>query len=269
MQSGSQQYRSFERSRDRQENAASLDAARLAGMCRNGRPAAGLVQRTSPQTDRRGDLEVPPAASDERAPDSQSSSVSIFSQGLHSETAVVVHGIPSSVSREAIASVLSRFGSIRRVKHIKFPHSKKTRCLVDFSGRGAAQHLIQVGFIRYADKFLKVSDPKKIARLQAEPERSGPGRCTICVWGPQGRTEIPRTEPRVIQTTRPGRATQVAAWPTARTETEAGGPGVQSIRESETQVRPAAGAEPGANSARQGEEAGVGAGHQDFEVRVE
>lgn len=229
MQSGRQQYRSSEGSRDVQENFAGLDFTRPAEMRRNGWPTAVLHQRTSSQNDQRGDLEVPPAASQNQEPEANSSSVSVFSKGLNSDSAVVVHGIPSSVSREAVTSIFSKFGSIRRVKHIKYPHSKKTRCLVDFYYRGAAQHLIQIGFIRYVDKFLKVSDPKKIARLQAEPESRWPGQNTIYVWGPQGRTVVPRTEPRVEVESRSGRAIPPTMCSTSRVELEADGSGLQGV----------------------------------------
>ena len=228
MRSNSKQYTSIDHWRDRQVDSEGLDVPRPAGMCGNGRRSATLLQHTLPQTEQSGGQEVPPAVSEEREQAVSSASASIFSEGLNSEGAVIVHGIPSSVSREVITSILSKFGSIQRVKHIKFPHSKKTRCLVDFFSRGVAKHLIQVGFIRYADKYLKVSDPKKIARIQAEPEPSCPGRDTICVWGPQGRTVIPRTEPRIGAVFRPGRERQRTERLAVCVEPEVDGSGLRS-----------------------------------------
>jgi hypothetical protein len=174
-----------------------------------GRPSVAFPPRTPPRADRSGGLEVPPAVLDgSQEAGTKSSSISIFSEGVNSESAVVVHGIPSSSSRESITSILNKFGSVRRVKHIKFSNSSKTRCLVDFFCRGVAKHLIQVGFIRCGEKYLKVSDPKKFARLQAHLQGEEPGSETTYVWGPQGRTVIPKPAPRGGQASRPGRAQQ-------------------------------------------------------------
>lgn len=188
-------------------------------MCAAGRPSATLPPRTPPQADRSGGLEVPPAVLDgSQEAGAKSPSISIFSEGVNSESAVVVHGIPSSTSRESITRILNKFGSVRKVKHIKFSHASKTRCLVDFFCRGVAKHLIQVGFIRCGEKYLKVSDPKKFARLQAHLQGAEPGSETTYVWGPQGRTVIPRPASRGGQASRPGRAQQPREQPTPPAE---------------------------------------------------
>ena len=271
MQSGSQQYKSFESSREALVNAAGLDVSRPAKTPRNGCPVA-FRRSTTAQAGQRCDLEAPLAASEEPAPPAQSASASILSEGLLSEGAVVVHGIRSSVSLEAVASVLGKFGSIRRVKHIKHPHSKKTCCLVDFSCRGAAQHLIQIGFIRFVDRFLKVSDPRKIARMHPEAPNCASPRATVCVWGPLGRTEVPRTNPRVVQASRPSRARHPAAWPPAHAEPapKAGGPGRGPSPDSETQAaRRVSGADPESPQPDRASGGVWSAGQQEVEVHVE
>ena len=121
-----------------------------------------------------------------------SSSSSFLSQ-MNNASSVIVNGVKEYMSIEQIKTTLMKFGQLLSLKPIKMRNSNKIKYLATFQNERTAKDIMAVGLIRFGQKVLKISDPKKLVRrenqnlsfLAEDPQLA-------TVWGPNGATEIAR-----------------------------------------------------------------------------